>query len=246
MILIHGFMTDSRQNWGAAIPRLAENFHVIAMDARGHGKSGKPHDSGAYGSYLATDVLALMDHLRIEKAHVAGFSMGGLITLYLAAHHPDRLLSAIVGGFGLPAAPLPTEGGALDTALKEAISTGESLPEVLRRQNSQYAGMAAFRYEPILAFYDELQSVKTDAIALQFAHKSLPQLYVDAEEAAAISVPILAIAGDRDPSLQDIMALRKTHPATAIALIPFCGHLNASASPQFIEAMKKFAQNPDP
>ena len=73
---------------------------VVAIDCRGHGKSDKPHDTAKYGPQMAEDVIEMMDHLKIKKAHIVGYSMGGMITAKLLTTHPDRLLSATLGGHG--------------------------------------------------------------------------------------------------------------------------------------------------
>src|SRR5690606_38196841 len=82
------------------VSKLAKNYQVIALDNRGHGKSDKPHDAKQYGPEMVGDVVRLMDHMKIKKAHVVGYSMGGFMTCYLLANHPDRLLSATLGGAG--------------------------------------------------------------------------------------------------------------------------------------------------
>src|SRR5512145_700779 len=72
VVLVHGFTASVETNWGqpGVIAALAEDFRVIAIDARGHGKSGKPHDPAAYGANMMEDVIRLMDHLGILKAHI--------------------------------------------------------------------------------------------------------------------------------------------------------------------------------
>jgi pimeloyl-ACP methyl ester carboxylesterase len=79
---------------------LAEHFQVITLDARGHGGSSKPTDESAYGVELVEDVVRLMDHLKMQKAHIAGYSMGGMITMKLLTRHPERVQSAVLGGMG--------------------------------------------------------------------------------------------------------------------------------------------------
>ena len=78
-------------NW--KLPRvfqkLSKRYRVIALDNRGHGKSDKPYDPAQYGLELVDDVVRLMDHLGIAKAHVVGYSLGGFITLKLALRHPE-------------------------------------------------------------------------------------------------------------------------------------------------------------
>jgi pimeloyl-ACP methyl ester carboxylesterase len=102
VLLIHGFTASIDLNWRAPgiIKALAQNYRVIALDNRGHGKSEKPHDSKKYGTEMVEDAVRLLDHLKIRKAHVVGYSMGAIITAKLLVTYPDRLLSATLGGQG--------------------------------------------------------------------------------------------------------------------------------------------------
>ena len=128
VVLLHGITGTAASNWGAAgiIDRLAEEFQVIAVDQRGHGKSDKPHDPASYGERMALDVVDLLDHLRLQQAHVVGYSMGGFITMKLVALAPDRLLSAVVGGAGWPSAELRDDEmfDALAVSLEEGKGGG--------------------------------------------------------------------------------------------------------------------------
>ncbi len=89
VILVHGGLANS-DYWGLQVPVLAAHYHVIVLDSRGHGRSTR---SGAPIGYdlMASDVLALMDHLQIRKAAIVGWSDGAIIGLDIAIHHPDRL-----------------------------------------------------------------------------------------------------------------------------------------------------------
>jgi pimeloyl-ACP methyl ester carboxylesterase len=102
VVLIHGWLSSAGINW--ALPGtsalLARDFRVIALDVRGHGLSDRPTREGAYGPELVEDVVRLLDHLRIKKAHVVGYSMGGIIAGNFIAKHPDRVLSGTLGGVG--------------------------------------------------------------------------------------------------------------------------------------------------
>src|ERR1035441_3043366 len=102
VVLIHGLYASARINWRTpgTIKVLARDYQVIALDARGHGGSGKPKEEGAYGIEMMEDVVRLLDHLKIQKAHVVGYSMGGMITMRLLTRQPDRVRSAILGGMG--------------------------------------------------------------------------------------------------------------------------------------------------
>jgi pimeloyl-ACP methyl ester carboxylesterase len=72
------------------------------MDLRGHGRSGKPHDPASYGAELAADVVRLLSHIGATKAHVVGYSLGGLIALDVAALQEKHALSVVVGASGWP------------------------------------------------------------------------------------------------------------------------------------------------
>jgi pimeloyl-ACP methyl ester carboxylesterase len=102
VLLIHGLYSSVRRNWEApgTLQMLAASYQVIALDLPGHGLSDKPDRIDAYGLAMVDDVVALLDHLKIKKAHVVGYSMGGMITMKLMATHPDRVSSAVVGGMG--------------------------------------------------------------------------------------------------------------------------------------------------
>ncbi len=95
VVLIHGWLSSAGINW--ALPGtsdlLARDFQVIALDVRGHGLSDKPTKDDAYGPELVEDVVRLLDHLKIKKAHVVGYSMGGIIAANFIVKHPDRVLS---------------------------------------------------------------------------------------------------------------------------------------------------------
>src|SRR5215510_794410 len=104
VVLIHGWMGDS-STWGrdrSGNTKLnttgANGFQLIALDCRGHGKSEKPHDPAKYGPEMAADVVRLLDHLKVEKAHLIGYSRGAFIAGKVAATHPERVLSIVYGG----------------------------------------------------------------------------------------------------------------------------------------------------
>ncbi len=104
VVLIHGYTGSAEGTWIAngVAEALAGHHRVVAIDCRAHGKSGKPHDPAKYGGdRMAEDVVELLDHLDIEKAHVHGYSMGGGITARLMAMIPERIISAVLGGSGV-------------------------------------------------------------------------------------------------------------------------------------------------
>ena len=102
VVLIHGLHSSGTMNWTmpGITAALAQNHRVIVMDCRGHGKSDKPETDAAYGTTMAEDVVALLAHLDIRKAHIVGYSMGGMIALKTAVLHPERVQSLLLCGMG--------------------------------------------------------------------------------------------------------------------------------------------------
>src|SRR5215471_1167875 len=102
VVLLHGLYSNSRRAWElpGTVQMLAAGYQVITIDLPGHGQSDKPENADAYGTQMVDDVVKVLDHLKIKKAHVVGYSMGGMITMKLLATHPDHVVSAVVGGMG--------------------------------------------------------------------------------------------------------------------------------------------------
>jgi len=105
IVLVHGFASTKEVNWvqpGWVATLTSAGRRVIALDNRGHGESAKLYDPAAYHSaVMAEDVRALIDHLRLARADIMGYSMGARITAFLALAHPARVRSAILGGLGI-------------------------------------------------------------------------------------------------------------------------------------------------
>jgi pimeloyl-ACP methyl ester carboxylesterase len=102
VVLIHGLHSSADSNWKkiGVMEDLAKDHRVIALDLPGHGMSDKPEKEDAYGLQMMEDVIAVMDHLKVKKAHIVGYSLGGMIVVKLLATHPERALSGTVGGMG--------------------------------------------------------------------------------------------------------------------------------------------------
>ena len=104
IVLVHGFGSSRSQNWkstGWYGGLAAAGFSLVAMDCRGHGESGKPHDEKAYGhDRMAEDVVTVMTASGLEAALILGYSMGGFIGLRLLAAHPQRVIKLAIAGVG--------------------------------------------------------------------------------------------------------------------------------------------------
>ena len=105
VVLIHGFASNVATNWigpGWVNALTEAGFRVIAYDNRGHGHSGKLYDVKDYGAPLmAEDARRLLDHLRLDRADVMGYSMGARISAFLAIAHPERVRSLVFAGLGI-------------------------------------------------------------------------------------------------------------------------------------------------
>jgi pimeloyl-ACP methyl ester carboxylesterase len=89
VILLHGGLANSNY-WGHLVPALSNEFQVVVIDSRGHGRSTRNVEPLGY-ELMATDVLAVMDTLKLDKAAIVGWSDGAIIGLDIAMHHPERL-----------------------------------------------------------------------------------------------------------------------------------------------------------
>ena len=173
VILVHGYTANADINW--RLPgihsRLRSHFRVIAMDVRGHGLSGKPHDPALYGMETVDDIVRLMDHLKIEKAHLVGYSMGGFITLKFLSKYPDRLLSAMPCGAAW-------------------MKPGEPLSRLLTRIH------AGINEQPRLVRM--LFSTANDLSALGSLATAFPEIAVPETDLRAVSVPVMAVKGGEE------------------------------------------------
>jgi pimeloyl-ACP methyl ester carboxylesterase len=96
VILLHGGMGNS-DHWSHQVPALADKLQVVVIDSRGQGRSTRTKAAPSY-DMMANDVLAVMDHLKLDKAAFVGWSDGGEIALKLGIHHPDRVTKLFVFG----------------------------------------------------------------------------------------------------------------------------------------------------
>ncbi|MCH9764884.1 MAG: alpha/beta hydrolase [Alphaproteobacteria bacterium] len=122
VLLIHGFASNTETNWVATnwITTLTDaGFRAVAFDNRGHGQSEKLYDLEAYGAPLmADDARRLLDHLRVARCHVMGYSMGARIAAFLTIVDPNRIASVVFGGLGFNMVRGMAGTGPIATALE--------------------------------------------------------------------------------------------------------------------------------
>src|SRR5205823_14217606 len=102
VILLHGGLGNA-DHWAFQVPVLADKLPVIVIDSRGQGRSTRTRAAISY-DVMANDVIAVMDHLKLERASFVGWSDGGEIVLKLAIAHPDRVAKLFIVGANYDAA----------------------------------------------------------------------------------------------------------------------------------------------
>jgi len=176
VVLIHGLASSGDRNWRrpGVIQRLTPHYRVITIDVRGHGRSGKPESESAYGVQLEEDVVRLLDRLHIHRAHLVGYSMGGMIAMKMLVLHPDRVQSALLGGMGWlrQGSPLeafwrnrpPPRGGGRGPAAAVARSLGElAVSEAEVRAIKLPVEVVAGDRDPVKRRYvDPLMAIRPD------------------------------------------------------------------------------------
>jgi pimeloyl-ACP methyl ester carboxylesterase len=236
VVLVHGF-TISIDGWVrlGIVDKLDDDFKVIALDLRGHGKSDKPHDPAAYGDEMAEDVVRLLDHLGIEKAHVVGYSLGAVITLKLVTMHPERFLSATIGGAGWR--PPGQDSGV--SGLAESLESGNGIAPLMIALTP--AGQPTPSPEQI-KMANQMVMATNDPLALAAVIRSLDGLSVSEDAARKIAVPMLAVVGEVDPLRAGVDLLDEMLPEEEVEVVVLPGkdHGTAIADPALAQSVRDF------
>ena len=211
IVLVHGFASTKEVNWAqpgwvAALTRV--NRRVIALDNRGHGASTKLYDPSAYHSAtMAEDVRALLDHLKIERADIMGYSMGARIAAFLTVEHPERVRAAIFGGLGV--------------RLVEGVGLPESIAEALEAPS-----LADVRDPTGRVFRTFAEQTQSDLRALAACMRGSRQT-LNRAQVAAIRAPVLVAVGTRDQVAGSAQKLAALIPGARALDIPDRDHMLA-------------------
>ena len=237
VLLIHGFGANVELLWvlPGIVRGLAKDYHVIAYDCRGHGKSGKPHDPKDYGMNLVEDAVRLLDHLKIKKAHVVGYSMGAMITAKLLVTHPDRLRTATLGGAG----PFVKDEGlmAFTNRLADSLDQGKGIAPLLDALTAP--GKPRLTEDQRKAFSQAFVAFN-DTKALAAVVRSWKGIAVSDQELKASHVPTLALIGADDPLKKGLETLPERMPNVKLVIIPDADHMTALGRPQFLQTLETF------
>jgi pimeloyl-ACP methyl ester carboxylesterase len=229
VILVHEFAGDLR-SYELQMRHFGKRYRTIAFNARGFPPSDVPEHVSSYSqARAAEDILAVLDHVGVQQAHIIGLSMGGFATLHFGLRHPQRALSLCIGGCGYGAEPdkrdtfraeadviasmIRTEGM---SAFAERYAYG---PTRVQFENKDPRGHAEFRR--MLSEHSPVGSANTQ----QGVQKERPSLYMLVEEMRRINVPTLIITGDEDwPCLLPGILMKQSIPTSALVVMPNAGH----------------------
>ena len=236
VVLIHGFGANADWNWfsNGIAEALAKKHRVIAIDCRGHGRSDRPHEPEKYGDRLWKDVIELMDHLGIQRAHVHGYSMGGTIISELLARHPERFITASFGGSGIE----EVDPEWVDKVPKDNQGPDPQQAEAIKKQRQNRDAQFKLAGNP-----------PPDAAALLALRKTFFSAKPTPIDLTKIQLPVLAINGEFDrPNAKTVRMQRELKNFKSVVL-PGKGHLTAIQAgfipPLYIQSLEKFIDSND-
>ncbi len=231
ILLVHGFASSKYGNWnqsGWYDFLTGAGREVIALDCRGHGRSGKPHESAAYdGSQMADDVLAVMDAAAVEKADLMGYSMGGGISLALVTREPSRFNSVVIGGAGANVGADPARRQSIAAALRAPAGEG-------------IESRTAFGFRRFA------QQSNNDLEALAAVMSSDRAMGADDNALAALRLPTLVVVGDQDEALPGARRLASLVPDAELIVLRGKNHLSAVGDAHYKEAVGRFLDTHSP
>ena len=218
VILIHGLTSSAVGNWfnpGIA-QKLAKTNRVIALDMRGHGDTG-PSPAESNGTMIQ-DVVDFMDFLKLEKAHIGGYSMGGATTAGLLKVAPQRFITASVMGIGIKETPEWLGKGPTDAATTAPASSGARSVDLTPRADGAPRG----------------------------APKGAPDANPEVD-LTKIDFPVLALNGGNDRPIAKTHRMWRELKDFSYVVIPGRNHMEACRDPLFGDALVRFitANNPD-
>lgn len=222
VVLLHGFISDHRA-WRELGSALERDFFVIAPDLRGHGHSDAPEILDLYSiDIYAHDLGAILDHLDVADAAVAGSSFGGMVALQFATTWPGRV-SALVLTDTSPAYDRPE----YDDAFRERERRLSEMEEIVRRFGMEIAAKRVSR-----AVADEFlrESLRRRYLAMRRegylgaarARRERPDLVPLLRE--RLTMPVLLCAGEDDPVFSALDVMARELPEARVVTFEQCGH----------------------
>lgn len=229
VIFVHEFAGDHRA-WEPQMRYFARRYRCITYSARGYTPSDVPPAPDAYGyEKFRDDVIAVLDHLNVAKAHVVGLSMGGYATLNVGITYPQRALSLTMAGTGSG-----SERGVLEEFRKSSQATAKEYDAIGSAGVAKTYGMGPSRVpfevkDPrgYREFYDQFasHSAKGAANTLRGYQAGRPPVYEFEAEIRKIALPTLIICGDEDDAcIEPSIYLKRQIATSGLAMFPKSGH----------------------
>ena len=220
LILLHGGL-GNMEYFGGQVGEFAKHYKVIAMDSRGHGQSTRNADPYSYG-LMANDVVALMDHLKIDKASIVGWSDGGIIGIDIAINHPQRLDKVFAFGANTNVA-----------GLKPDIDKNPTF--------AKYIENAAKDYERLSKTPKDFEAFVT-----QIAQMWATQPNYSKEQLATIKSPVAIADGEHDEAIKQEhnVEMSQDIPGSKLVILMGLSHFAMLQDPAaFNEAVLNFLGN---
>jgi pimeloyl-ACP methyl ester carboxylesterase len=241
VVLLHGFSGNLDSAWveTGVLPTLVTDYRVIAFDSRGNGKSDKPHDPKSYGLQMGQDVVRLLDHLHIARAHIVGHSLGAIITAKLLTTNPDRFLTATLSGAAGRQRWTPENAAAAEA---EAVEFEQGVPfrsVILRTAPTDRPKPT----EEQIQAESQRRLGRNDRFAMAAMVRSRGEQTVSAAEMAAVRVPTLGIIGSADANLAAMQQFASVLPTLKVVVIEGATHggsLGVTRRPEFVEHFRAF------
>lgn len=207
VILLHGGLANANY-WGNQVPVLARHYRVIVMDSRGHGRTTRNQQPFSY-ELMASDVLGLMDFLKIPKAAIVGWSDGAILGLEIAIHHPERLTKL----FAFAANSDPS--GVQDVDQSPVFSA------FIARSQKEYEELSSTP-EQYKAFLDQIREMWAT------------QPNFSAEQLSSIRVPTWIVDADHDEAIrrENTEFMAKQIPGAGLLLQPWVSHFSLLQDPE--------------
>lgn len=244
LVLIHG-LACGRRMWFHQIRALRKAFTVITYDQRGHGQSAAPRDPTEYsGAHLTRDLVGLLDHLRISRSHIVGFSLGGGPALGIAASMPDRVSALVLAGVGSGADNVTLIPSV--TRRWVSMANRDGMPalveEMLRAEFFKTYAARSRRARCYMRALIASTPVHSLAFTLSEVLAKRRSLFRMTATLKSIHVPTLVLRGDMDNVCRaSSKLLAQTIPRARRSIIQRAGHMVPLEAPgEFNQALLSF------
>lgn len=243
IVFVHEYAGDYR-TWEPQMRHFARSHRCITYSQRGYPPSDVPADPAHYGQDLAcSDVIALMDALKIDKAHVVGHSMGALTALLVGIRHPERCISVTAAGCGYGSSPdrdIVEQGRATSRETAEMFETVDFKTAAARyadgatRQTHKHKDPRGFaEFAAMLAEHSPVGH----ALTMREVQARRPTLWDLEADLKKFSPPLLVLVGDEDAWCLDAsIFLKRTAPTAGLLVVPRSGHTITSEEPAAFNA----------